>query len=164
MPITKYPTFMDTLNLVCMTNVFGITIAACLCFYLSTCQTKFLACGICLNICIRCKSIFYKPVVKRVEPFEVRVLLGSPNKNNEHQDLESESKSTQDKSNFEANHILDSQLEYTHLEDADNVDEMNKNNKKWKKISERVLQISKVLAVIIFPTSILVLMKVFDLI
>ena len=74
MPITKYPTFIDTLNLICMMNVFGITIAACLCFYLSTRRTKFPTCSICLNICIRCKSIFYKEDSKKVVPAEVQTL------------------------------------------------------------------------------------------
>ena len=158
-------------------NVFGITIAACLCFYLSTRQTKFPTCDVCLNICIRCKKLFYTSDNKKVVPSnseslnQSAVINPSNESKQEERDLESENKIIHnDNSKFESMIPLmgrmdsEFQYKYHHLEDADSMDEMYRNNKKWKKFSERILIVSKVLAVVIFPTSILVLSKVFGMI
>ena len=45
---------------------------------------------------------------------------------------------------------------YQYLEDFEIVDKKNKNNKLWKKLAKRIINITRVLSILIFPISIII--------
>ena len=189
LPITSGPTWMDTLNLICMLNVFFVTVVACVVYYLSTRRFKI---PVWLNCCccgFKSKSVgqihpdammmksaadddhhILQPVAnqKLLEHDEnSQFAIHNKDRNNDdiegHDGVHTHGTTAEAASSASHHHHRGGRLgkyEYEQIVDDDEI----LNNDKWKIIAKRIKLLSEILVILIFPISILAITSSFKLI